>query len=157
MLTSADFDYLTNADQTHASYQVLQRKNRHVRQYVCGGTAASLLCQCKPVATSVACRMVARRDNEGVSKQLFKRKRGLSKFYANKAQSFSSLDHALSTCMGHSALALEKPKPRTSDASSRSDVDVEVLCRLSCYVHHTLYLARNWRSCVVSLSLCIQA
>lgn len=72
--------------------------------------------------------MVARKDNEGVSKPLFKRKRGLSKFYANKAQSFSSLDHALSTCMGHSALGLEKPKLRTSDTSSRSDVDVEVLC-----------------------------
>lgn len=73
--------------------------------------------------------MVARRDNEGVSKPLFKRKRGLSKFYANKAQSFSSLDHALSTCMGHSALALEKPRPRTHDASPRSDVDVEVTSR----------------------------
>ena len=75
--------------------------------------------------------MVARKDNEGVSKTLFKRKRGLSKFYANKAQSFSSLDHALSTCMGHSALALEKPKRRSFDASPKSDVDVEVTCSVA--------------------------
>lgn len=70
--------------------------------------------------------MVAKKDSEAHSKPLFKRKKGLSKFYANKAQSFSSLDHALSTCMGHSALALEKPKPRSYDASPMSDVDVEV-------------------------------
>lgn len=75
--------------------------------------------------------MVARKDNEGVSKTLFKRKRGLSKFYANKAQSFSSLDHALSTCMGHSALALEKPKRRSFEASPKSDVDVEVTCSVA--------------------------
>ncbi len=71
--------------------------------------------------------MVARKDNEAHFKPVFKRKRGLSKFYANKAQSFSSLDHALSTCMGHSALALEKPKRRSFDASPKSDVDVEVI------------------------------
>lgn len=98
--------------------------------------------------------MVARQENEGVSKPHFKRKRGLSKFYANKAQSFSSLDHALSTCMGHSALALEKPKPRTSDASSRSDVDVEVLCCLLLRKHF-LHLTRISRVCMVSLSLCV--
>lgn len=73
--------------------------------------------------------MVARKDNEAHSKPVFHRTRGLSKFYANKAQSFSSLDHALSTCLGHSALALEKPRPRSSDASPKSDVDVEVTSR----------------------------
>ena len=82
--------------------------------------------------------MVARKDNEGVPKSLFKRKRGLSKFYANKAQSFSSLDHALSTCMGHSALALEKPQRRSFDASPKSDVDVEVLSPVT--FHCTVYL-----------------
>ena len=71
--------------------------------------------------------MVAKKDNEAHSKPVFKRTRGLSKFYANKAQSFSSLDHALSTCLGHSALALEKPRPRSYDASPKSDVDVEVI------------------------------
>lgn len=84
-----------------------------------------------------ALRMVAKKDNEAHSKPLFKRKKGLSKFYANKAQSFSSLDHALSTCMGHSALALEKPKPRSYDASPLSDVDVEVTSRALHRLHRS--------------------
>lgn len=88
--------------------------------------------------------MVAKKDNEAHSKPLFKRKKGLSKFYANKAQSFSSLDHALSTCMGHSALALEKPKPRSFDASPISDVDVEVNTRQA--DSHTVFYGNGWLS-----------
>lgn len=70
--------------------------------------------------------MVAKKDNEAHSRPVFKRTKGLSKFYANKAQSFSSLDHVMSTCMGESALALEKPRPTSFDAPPKSDVDVEV-------------------------------
>lgn len=70
--------------------------------------------------------MVAKKDNEAHSRPVFKRTKGLSKFYANKAQSFSSLDHVMSSCMGESALALEKPRPTSFDAPPKSDVDVEV-------------------------------
>ena len=69
--------------------------------------------------------MVARKDHDN-SKSLFKLKRGLSKFYANKSQSFSTLDHAMMTCLGHSALALEKPRQRSVEPAPRSDVDMEV-------------------------------
>ncbi len=92
--------------------------------------------------------MVAKKDNEAHSKTLFKRKKGLSKFYANKAQSFSSLDHALSTCMGHSALALEKPKPRSFDASPMSDVDVEVNTRK--LDNYNVLYGDGWLSCTSS-------
>lgn len=95
-----------------------------------------------------ALRMVAKKDNEAHSKALFKRKKGLSKFYANKAQSFSSLDHALSTCMGHSALALEKPKPRSYDASPMSDVDVEV--NLHKLDNCNMLYGDGWLSCTSS-------
>lgn len=69
--------------------------------------------------------MVARKDQEN-NKSHFKRKRGLSKFYANKSQSFSTLDHATMTCLGQSALALEKPRQRSVEPAARSDVDMEV-------------------------------
>ena len=72
--------------------------------------------------------MVASR-NETSNKSLFKRKRGLSKFYANKSQSFSTLDHALMTCLGHSALALERPRQRSVEPTPKSDVDMEVKTR----------------------------
>lgn len=69
--------------------------------------------------------MVANKHDTS-NKSLFKRKRGLSKFYANKSQSFSTMDHALLTCLGHSALALEKPRQRSVEPAPKSDVDMEV-------------------------------
>lgn len=69
--------------------------------------------------------MVARKDHDS-SKSLFKRKRGLSKFYTNKSQSFPTLEHAMMTCLGQSALALEKPRQCSVEPAPKSDVDMEV-------------------------------